>query len=64
MVTELSDRPVGPDDIVPCPPECLLIVRHRHLTDATIQFAHRGFGADDQGKIHLGPMIKETTRDH
>lgn len=62
MATELSDRPVGPDDVVPCPPECPLSGHHRHLIDGTVQFAHQGFGVDDQGKIHLGPIIEGMTR--
>jgi hypothetical protein len=56
-VTELSDRPVYPDDIVACPADCHDEFAHRHLRDGSVQYAHRGFGVDDQGRIVMGPRI-------
>lgn len=58
MPPEISDRPVRPDDVVPCPTDCAQGTRHRHLKDGTVQTAYRGFGVKDDGTVVHGLAIK------
>jgi hypothetical protein len=57
IMPHISDRPVEPDDVVPCPEGCVEATMHRHLTDGTVQTAHQGVGVTDSGEVVHGPAI-------
>ncbi len=58
LLMELSDKPVRPEDIVPCPADCDQVTMHRHLSDGTVQTAYRGLGITDAGQVVHGPAIE------